>query len=352
MIRRPPDHQSATLSFDMDVIHAIILGLIEGLTEFLPISSTGHLIIATRALGLDETEAKRQAFAAYNIMIQGGAILAVAGLFWPRIRDMLAGLAGRSTTGLRLFRNLTIAFLPAAILGVILNDWIKAKLFFTGPVAAALLAGGIVLIFLRKWQRAHFQDASGDVPTTPGEHDMQTMPTPSGGHATRSYIDLEYLSWRGALVIGLLQCIAMWPGTSRSMMTIIAGMLVGLRPKQAAEFSFLLGLPTLGGACLYEGLRMYVFTNDAAPPPAIDLSAVLLGSLMAFLAAALAVKWMINYLAQHGLAIFGWYRIALGAVILLLLATGWLPQRPVIEGIDLDAETQDHAVHGTGIDPE
>lgn len=298
----------------MTFSHAIILGIVEGLTEFLPVSSTGHLIIATRWLGLDDSEARRQAFAAYNIMIQGGAILAVTGLFWSRIRDMLAGIAGRSSLGLRLFRNLVIAFLPAAVIGVLLNDWIKAKLFFTGPVAAALVVGGIALIFLRRWQRSFFHD-----------------PAESGAPAGRTYIDLDYLSWQRALFIGLLQCVAMWPGTSRSMMTIIAGMLVGMRPKQAAEFSFLLGVPTLGGACVYEALKMFVLAEPGAGPPPLQLDTLLVGALVAFIAAAVAVRWMVAYLSNHGLALFGWYRIALGSVILILLATGWLPERPAIE---------------------
>jgi len=322
--------------FHVNAFEAIILGVIEGLTEFLPISSTGHLIITTRAMGLDATEVEREAFAAYNIMIQGGAILAVAGLFWSRIREMLAGITGRSSVGLRLFRNLIIAFLPAAVIGVLLNDWIKAKLFFTGPVAAALLVGGIVLIFLRRWQRSFFHDPNE--PGTPPE---------------RTYTDIDYLSWRKALVIGLLQCIAMWPGTSRSMMTIIAGMLVGMRPKHAAEFSFLLGLPTLGGACVYEGLQMFVLAEPGAGPPPLEIEKVILGALMAFLAAALAVKWMVGYLSKHGLALFGWYRIALGSVILILLATGWLPERPALEGVPdraPDAETIAHAVHGVSLD--
>ncbi len=310
----------------MDFIDVVILGIIEGLTEFLPISSTGHLIIVTRALGLGESDAEHRALAAFNIMIQGGAILAVVGLFWPRIVDMLAGVVGRNPLGLRLLRNLFIAFLPAAILGILLNDWIKEKLFYTGPVAAALLVGGIVLILLRRWQQKHFHDPAS--PDRPVAHE---------------YIDLDHLSWQRALIIGFLQCIAMWPGTSRSMMTSIGGMLVGMRPRHAAEFSFLLGLPTLGGACLYEAFQMFVLAPESLPSPSgrgargegvlantgLDIGDILLGSLMAFLAAICAVKWMVNYLSRHGLALFGWYRIALGALILILLWRGWLPEKPI-----------------------
>ncbi len=215
----------------MTIGQAIILGIVEGITEYLPISSTGHLVLTAGLLGLDDAETKR-AIDAFLIVIQGGAILAVLGLYRQRVARMIAGLAGRDVAGRRLAVNLAVAFLPAAVLGPLLNDAIEARLFHPVPVVIALAVGGVVMIALGPWQRRFF-DADGN----------------NDGHG---FVDLEQLSWRQALLIGLMQCVAMWPGTSRSMVTIVGGMLVGMRGRQAAEFSFLLGLPTLGGACVYR----------------------------------------------------------------------------------------------------
>jgi len=280
----------------MSIWEAIILGLVEGITEYLPISSTGHLIIAAALLGLDGPEQKASVDA-FLIVIQGGAILAVLGLYWTRVWQMLRGLIGRDAIGRRLLVNLFIAFLPAAVLGPLLDDVIEAHLFAALPVMIALALGGVVMIGLTRWQRKFF---TGD-----GHHDPANA---------RSYVDLEHLTWRRALLIGSLQCVAMWPGTSRSMMTIVGGMVGGLRPKEAAEFSFLLGLPTLGGACVYSlaknitGAEQSMFDTLGAMP-------LVVGIAVATLSAALAIKWLVGYLARRGVAIFGWYRLALCAVL-------------------------------------
>lgn len=294
----------------MTIFHAVILGIVEGITEFLPISSTGHLIITAALLGLDETEAQKAQIDAFNIMIQGGAILAVLGVFWPRVVSMLKGLAGRDPVGLKLFFNLVIAFLPAAFLGVLLDDWIEEHLFYPGPVTAALFLGGVALIFLRKWQRRFFHDDESAEP-----------------ESAHSYVSIEHLTWKRALLIGVLQVIAMWPGTSRSMMTIIGGMLVGMKPRDAAEFSFLLGVPTLGGACAYSAFKNFV-VEETNVFQVLGVTEVIVGALVAMLAAAIAVKWLIGYLSRHGLAVFGWYRIALAAALVGLILSGILAIEP------------------------
>jgi undecaprenyl-diphosphatase len=285
----------------MTLLDAIILGLVEGITEYLPVSSTGHLIIVSSLLGLDREETTKAAVDAFNIVVQGGAILAVLGLYFSRVMSMLRGLLGKDAVGLKLFKNLVIAFMPAAVLGVLLDDYIEAMLFRPWPVIAALALGGLLLIMMKRWQDALFaRDA--------GESEEQ--------NEASGFIDIEALSWKQALAIGFLQCVAMWPGTSRSMMTIVGGMFMGLRPKQAAEFSFLLGLPTLGGACVYKLLKSHEEISSLGWAP------VLLGIAVATVSAAFAVKWLVGYLAKHGLAMFGWYRIALAIVLTALFLGG------------------------------
>lgn len=287
----------------MNLLHAAILGLVEGITEFLPVSSTGHLIIAAALLGLDRPPETKRAVDAFNIVIQGGAILAVLSLYWPRVVQMFKGLIGRNELGLKLLINLIVAFAPAALLGVLLNDWIQAHLFFPVPVMAALALGGVAMILIGRWQRRHFH---GDEHVEPID--------------ARAYVAIEHLTWRRALIIGLLQCVAMWPGASRSMMTIVGGMLVGLKPRQAAEFSFLLGLPTLGAACAYSAFRN--FTGDGTNMlESLGVGPMVLGIVIATISAAIAVKWLVGFLTRHGLALFGWYRLALCIVLGVLI---WL----------------------------
>lgn len=303
---------------DLTYIEAIVLGLVEGVTEYLPISSTGHLILTSAVLGLDSPPQRKHAVDAFSIVIQGGAILAVIGLYWPRIVQMLRGLTGRDPGGWRLLRSIAIAFLPAAILGILLEPWIAKQLFNPPAVVAALALGGVVMIVIGRWQRRFFRDQTDESPEPEDMHE---------------YVDLEHLTWRRALLIGLLQCLAMWPGTSRSMMTIIGGMLVGLKPRQAAEFSFLLALPTLGGACAYK-----LFTELTSAEPSmftqLGIGPMTVGFLVATVAAALAVKWLVSYLTKHGLVAFGWYRLALAGLFLVLIGSGWLnisPDEPIVD---------------------
>lgn len=281
----------------MTPLQAIILGLVEGITEYLPVSSTGHLILAAAFLKLDDPSVK-SSVDAFNIVIQGGAILAVLGLYFPRVLSMLRGLVGKDKAGLRLAINLLIAFLPAAILGVLLDDWISSKLFSPGPVIAALVVGGFYMIALDIWRKKKFPPVAADAPQ-PG-------------------LDINSLTPLKALFIGFMQCIAMWPGTSRSMMTITGGIMTGLRPAKAAEFSFLLGLPTLGGACCYKLLKNLKEASDTGTPNLFEelgWTPVMLGILVAAVSAAFAVKWLVGFLNKHGLTPFGIYRILLGALL-------------------------------------
>lgn len=289
----------------MELWHAILLGLVEGITEYLPISSTGHLILTQSLLGLSDNENK-QAVDAFLIVIQGGAILAVLGLYWRRVRQMLLGIIGRNPAGLRLAVNLVIAFIPAAVLGLLLDDYIEQHLFSAAPVLAALALGGMWMIGLDYRQCRKQQSAAGD------------------GATDEKAVTIESLTPARALGIGLLQCIAMWPGTSRSMMTIAGGTMLGLKPKEAAEFSFLLGLPTLGGACAYKLLKNLMESSKADTPNMFEQlgwSSTLVGITVATVSAALAVRWLVSFLTRHGLAPFGWYRLILSAVLLALILT-------------------------------
>lgn len=287
----------------MTPLQAIILGLVEGITEYLPVSSTGHLILAAAFLKLDDPSVK-SSVDAFNIVIQGGAILAVLGLYFPRVVSMLRGVIGKDRDGLRLAINILIAFLPAAVLGVLLDNWISSRLFSPGPVIAALIVGGVYMIALDVWRKKKYAPAATDAPQ-PG-------------------LDINDLTPAKALFIGVVQCIAMWPGTSRSMMTITAGVMAGLRPAKAAEFSFLLGLPTLGGACCYKllkNLKHASETGEANLFEQLGYTPVVLGIVVAAVSAAFAVKWLVGFLNKHGLTPFGVYRIILGVVLGALVLT-------------------------------
>ena len=269
---------------------AVVLGLVEGITEYLPVSSTGHLILASSLLHLDHPDTK-DALDVYLIVVQGGAILAVLALYWPRVLRMVRGLVGRDPGGARLARNIAVAFVPAAVTGLVLSKHIHATLFGPWPVVAALAAGGLWMLWIGRGPR-------------------------------ESRIDLETMSWRTALGIGMFQTLALWPGTSRSMATIGGGMLLGLPSVAAAEFSFLLGLPTLGAACAHDfvdNLRHAAATGGPSMLQQLGPGPVLLGIAVATVSAALAVRWLVGMLNRHGLAPFGWYRLAVAAAFTAFL---------------------------------
>lgn len=301
----------------MSLLHAAILGLVEGITEYLPISSTGHLILVAAMLGLDAPEVK-DSVDAFNIVIQGGAILAVLGLYWPRVVAMLRGLAGRDAAGLRLAVNIVVAFLPAAVLGVLLDDYIDEHLFHPVPVVAALALGGVWMIGIDVWYKRRNGGPSEAGMATRSARPCQPPLEPDVPGAPGT---IESLTILQALGIGLFQCVAMWPGTSRSMMTIAGAMMLGLRPRQAAEFSFLLGLPTLGGACVYKAMKN---TDDLA---ALGAGPIVVGTLVATLSAALAVRWLVAFLNRHGLTAFGVYRLLLAAAFAALVFSGTVTLR-------------------------
>lgn len=291
----------------MTIVDAIILGIVEGITEYLPVSSTGHLIITAWLLGLNDDFEKKNAVDAFSVIIQGGAILAVLGLYRVRVLQMIRGLFGKDVVGRKLLINLFIAFLPAAILGPFLDDLIGYYLFHPIPVIAALFLGGILLLVIGRWQRKIY--AAQD-----GEDDR--------------FIDIESLTWKNALVIGLLQCVAMWPGTSRSMMTIVGGMFMGLRPRQAAEFSFLLGLPTLGGACVFKLVKSVARDGGGFVEALGGWTPLIVGIVVATISAAVAIKWLVEWLGTHGLALFGWWRIALSLFLVAAMLVGWFTITP------------------------
>lgn len=297
---------------ELDLGDAIVLGVVEGVTEFLPISSTGHLIIANDLLGLESgqplTDAGGQplwhkrptperpagvpltlklAADTYAVVIQAGAIAAVVLLYWRQILGMVLGLAGRSASGVRLLRNVLLAFLPCAVAGFLLHDWIDRHLFSVPAVIAALVAGAGLMLWAEQWRRRN---------SIPGLSRAEPADLPA----------------RRALGIGLAQCLALWPGTSRSMVTIVGGYLAGLSPVKAAEFSFLVGLPTLTGAAVYKGWR-----SGGAMIEVFGWTPVLVGAVVAAVSAALAVRFLVGFLSRNGLAVFAYYRLGLAAVLVL-----------------------------------
>lgn len=269
-----------------------ILGFVEGLTEYLPISSTGHLILACKWLGLD---LESKGVDGYIIVIQAGALLSVVALYFPSIMLMLRGLAGRSPEGLRLVGLLLLSFTPAVVFALLLDDFIHEKLFRPTPVAIALGIGGAAMIYLDNARR---RSARLDAAQADSEDVSRNL-------------YFANLTWRMALIIGFAQALALWPGTSRSMVTIMAGVLVGLSPRSAAEYSFLLALPTLGAASIWETLHKHDAMLEASGPVGLGI-----GFFVSFVVAALAIKYFLHYLTRHGLALFGWYRIALAAIVL------------------------------------
>jgi undecaprenyl-diphosphatase len=272
----------------MDGWQAVVLGVVEGLTEYLPVSSTGHLLLAERAMGM----AKSDALDAYAVCIQAGAILAVLGLYAGRVKQMTLGLAGRDPAGLRLLFNLVAGVAPAVVLGVLLEKKIKALLFGLWPVTAAWLVGGVAILLVARWMRKARPDGAAEK-------------------------GLEDLAWKSALLVGLIQCVAMWPGTSRSLVTILGGVLVGMSLPAAVEFSFLLGVVTLTGAAGKDAVE-----HGSKIVAEIGWGNALLGVAVATVSAAAAVKWMVSYLRNHSLAVFGWYRIVLAAAVAGLLLAG------------------------------
>ena len=265
----------------MDWWQAMLLGIVEGVTEYLPVSSTGHLILTQRLLGIPAN----QAAGAYAVCIQAGAILAVLGLYRAQVKRMLNGLLGRDRAGLALAGNIVVAFLPAAVAGLLFGSLVEKYLFGLWPIIGAWFVGGLAILLVSSRRQM-------DRPETAAED-----------------AGLEMLNWRMALLIGAAQCLALWPGTSRSLVTILAGSLAGLSLSSAVEFSFLLGVLTLTAATGYKTMQ-----GGWLMVQAYGWHTMLTGFFFATVSAALAVKWLVGYLNRHSLSIFGTYRIALAAL--------------------------------------
>jgi undecaprenyl-diphosphatase len=275
---------------DMPILVAILLGIVEGLTEYLPVSSTGHLVLAGHWLGLREDD---PATSSFEIVVQLGAVLAVVAHYRALLTDRLRGLAARDPRARKLLVALAIAFVPTAIAGLLLRKSIKAYLFGPLPVAAALALGGIAMIVVERL-RSRQKNSPEGAPVADG---------------------LEQVTPRRALAIGVGQCVSLWPGASRSMCTIVAGQLTGLSTGTAAEFSFLLALPTLGAATLYEAMKA-----RHALAANVGGANLVVGLLVSFLVAWAVISTFLRYLRTRGLEPFGWYRVVVGGVVLWALA--------------------------------
>jgi len=258
------------------LLQALILGVVEGLTEFLPVSSTGHQIVVADLIGFGGERAK-----AFNIIIQLGAILAVVWEYRAKILEVVVQLP-HSSTAQRFTANLLLAFLPAAVLGVAFSDLIQAYLFNPLTVAAALVVGGVAIL----WAEGR-------------EHTIEVA-------------EVDAMDWHHALKVGCAQCLALVPGTSRSGATIIGGLLFGLSRRAATEFSFFLAMPTMVGAAVYSGYKYRELFVRA------DLPVFALGFVTSFVFAMIAVRALLKFVASHSYAVFAWYRIGFG---LLILAT-------------------------------
>ena len=263
-----------------NTIVAAVLGILEGLTEFIPVSSTGHVLLAGHFLGFDSPGR------AFEVVIQLGAVLAVLGIYSRRLFQIFTS-APHDPKSRRFIAAVLIAFAPAVVIGVLAHDFIKTVLFETPMlIAVNLILGGIVLLFVDRWAK------------NPKYTEVEDFPLPM------------------ALKIGFIQCIAMIPGVSRSGATIVGALLLGASKRAAAEFSFFLAMPTMLGAFVYDLMKNWDVLNSAA------LGNIAIGFVMAFISAVIVVRWLLGYVSSHGYALFAWWRIIVGAVALLALITG------------------------------
>ena len=281
------------------LIKAVILGIVEGLTEFLPVSSTGHLILVGHLL--DFNDEKGQVF---EIFIQAGAILAVCWEYRARLLATFTGITS-DPRAQRFVTNLFIAFLPLACLGLLFNKQITAVLFHPVPVALAFIGGGIIILFAERWYK------------TRAKLQMLELRDEAPGIVARPMIaSVDDLTWKDALKLGLAQCAALIPGTSRSGATIIGGLFFGLSRKCATEFSIFLAIPTLFAATFYSLWKARTLLSAA------DIPMFSAGFIAAFLSAFVVVRWLIRYVSTHDFTVFAWYRIAFGLVVLATAYSG------------------------------
>lgn len=266
---------------DQNTIVAALLGLLEGLTEFIPVSSTGHVLLAGHFLGFDSPGR------AFEVLIQLGAILAILGVYAGKLWRIFSS-APHDPRARRFIAAVLVAFLPAVVIGVLAHDIIKRVLFETPMlIASMLILGGVVLLFVDRMAKHPKYHAAEDIPVS------------------------------RALAIGFIQCLAMIPGVSRSGATITGALLLGVDKRSAAEFSFFLSMPTMLGAFVYDLYKNRDILDAASA------GNIVIGFICAFLSALVVVRWLLNYVSVHGYAVFAWWRIAVGGVVLLALAAGW-----------------------------
>ena len=280
----------------MLLLKAAVMGIVEGLTEFLPISSTGHLILAGALLGFDDEKAK-----VFDIAIQTGAILAVIIVYWEKIKSTVIALPTQRLAR-RFALNVLIAFFPAVLLGLLFGNAIKAHLFTPTVVASTFIIGGFIILWVEGWGRKPLHDGHPD------------------DHAR--IVNVESMTPLDALKVGLVQCLAMVPGTSRSGATIIGGMLLGLSRKAATDFSFYLAIPTLIGAGAYSLYKERALLSMA------DVPMFAVGLVFSFLSAWACVRWLLRYIATHNFVVFAYYRIAFGLVVLVTAYSGLVVWQP------------------------
>jgi undecaprenyl-diphosphatase len=278
------------------LLKAAVMGVVEGLTEFLPISSTGHLILAGALLGFEDEKAK-----VFDIAIQTGAILAVVIVYWHKIAGTVVALPTQRMAR-RFALNVLIAFLPAVVLGLLFGKFIKSHLFTPTVVASTFILGGFIILWVEGWGSRR----------KPDEHPND-----------RARIqNVESMTPKDAFKVGLVQCLAMVPGTSRSGATIIGGMLLGLSRKAATDFSFYLAIPTLIGAGAYSLYKERALLSMA------DVPMFAVGLVFSFLSAWACVRWLLRYIATHSFVVFAWYRIAFGVVVLATAYSGLVVWQP------------------------
>jgi undecaprenyl-diphosphatase len=276
-------------------VKAAIMGIVEGLTEFLPISSTGHLILTGSLLDFTGDMVK-----VFEIAIQTGAMLAVVWQYRERLGRTVTGLATHDPVAQRFARNVLIAFIPAVVLGLAFGNLIKAHLFHPVPVAVAFIVGGVVILVVEALHTRRY-----------GALDLQ-------GERRARVETVDDMTALDALKVGLLQTLALIPGTSRSGATIIGSLVLGFSRKAATEFSFYLGIPTLMGAGVYSVWKQRGLLHAG------DLPVFLIGTVFAFLSALVCIRWLIRYVSTHDFTVFAWYRIVFGGVVLLTAWQGWV----------------------------
>jgi len=292
------------------LLKAAVMGIVEGLTEFLPISSTGHLILAGALLGLDDEKGK-----VFDIAIQTGAIFAVILVYWQKISRTVLDLP-TDITARRFAANVVIAFLPAVVLGLLVGKQIKMYLFTPEVVASTFILGGLIILWVERKLKA---DSPSEVPHGGGGAGATSSQAEQSSSRIHNVDDMTPLD---ALKVGLVQCLAMIPGTSRSGATIIGGMVLGLSRKAATDFSFYLAIPTLIGAGAYSLYKERALLTLA------DAPAFAVGLLFSFICAWVCVRWLLRYIASHSFVPFAWYRIVFGITVWLTAYTGWITWSP------------------------